>query len=77
MKDTHFAKQHNSHTAAFSLTDLCTQLFKQTFNVAPLDVGTGGSGKNELKRALVFSLHLGDGTEIWYLLQADAGDVAH
>jgi hypothetical protein len=48
MKDTDLTKQHNSYTAAFSLTYLCTQLIKQTFNVAPLNVGTCWSGEDEL-----------------------------
>lgn len=57
VKDTYFAKQHNRHTAAFSLTDLRTQFLKQAFDVALLNVGAGWSGKDELQRALVFSLH--------------------
>lgn len=48
VKDTRFAKQHNSHMAAFSLTDRCTQLLKQAFNVAPLNVGACWSGEDGL-----------------------------
>lgn len=58
MKDTYFFKQHHRYTAAFSLADLGTQFFKQSVNVAPLDVGARWSGENKFERALVFSLHL-------------------
>lgn len=58
MKDTNFAKQHNSYTATLSLTDLSTEFLKQAFNVSPLYVGARWSGEDEIKRALVFSLHV-------------------
>ena len=57
MKDAHFAKQDHRHATALTLDHLGTQFLKKAFDIAPLDVGAGRAGKDEFKRALVFSLH--------------------
>ena len=46
-----------SYAAAFSLTDLCTQLLKHGLNVAPLNIGAGWPCKDQSEGALVFAFH--------------------
>jgi hypothetical protein len=42
MKYAELIKQHHRNAATFALADLCAQLYKERFNVAPLNVGAEG-----------------------------------
>jgi hypothetical protein len=57
MKYTYLAKENYSHAATFALGDLCAELSKQRFDVAPLDVGAGRVSEKEFERALMLPLH--------------------
>ena len=48
MKHADFIKQHHRSAATFTLADLCTQLNKERFDVAPLDVGADGPSVNSV-----------------------------
>ena len=57
VKDSNLPKQDNSHTAALSLGDFCSQFHEQCFYVTPLDVPTRGAPEDQLKAPLVLPLH--------------------
>ena len=59
-------EQHNRNATALALTYLRTQLRKQRFDVAPLDVGAGGTAKDQLKGALMLPSYGLHGTIIRY-----------
>ncbi len=57
MEHAHFAKQNYGYAATLALGNFCAQFAEQGFNVAPLHVGAGRVGKQQLERALVLPLH--------------------
>ena len=57
VKHPNFSEQHHRHAAAFSLTDLRTQLLKHGLNVTPLNIGAGWPCKDQSEGALVFAFH--------------------
>jgi hypothetical protein len=46
MKHADFIKQHHRNAATFSFADVCPKLYKECFNVAPLNVGADGASVN-------------------------------
>lgn len=52
-----FAKQANTDTGAFTLTQFSAQANEQRFNIAPLDTAAGWSGKYLFQRLLLLTLH--------------------
>jgi hypothetical protein len=57
MEDPDFAKQNDRNSAARPLTHIPTKLLKQGFDVPPRQVAAYGTGEDQLKGALVLSLH--------------------
>jgi hypothetical protein len=57
VKDSNFAKQDNSHTAALSFGDFRAQLQEQCFYVTPLDVPARGASEDQFEAPLVLPLH--------------------
>ena len=57
MKDPDFAKQNDRDSAARPLTDIPTKLLKQGFDVPLRQAAANGTREDQLKGALVFSLH--------------------
>lgn len=57
MEDSDFTKQNDRDAAACSLGDIPTQFLKQRFHVPPRHIAAHRSGKDQLKSALVLSLH--------------------
>ena len=58
VKNPHLTKQKDRHAATRALLNLCTQLDKETFNIAPLDIPTGRSRKNQFNNSLMSSFHV-------------------
>jgi hypothetical protein len=57
VEDPDFAKQNDRDSAARPLTDIPTKLLKQGLDVPPRQVAAYGTGEDQLKGALVLSLH--------------------
>ena len=57
MEDAHLAKEDNGNPAPFAFCHLRTQLGEQRLNIAPLNVAATRMRKDQLKGALVLSLH--------------------
>ena len=57
MKHSHLFKQDYGYATPFSLADFGAQLYKQRFDIAPLNVSTRGSGEDQFESALVLPLH--------------------
>ena len=57
VEDPDFAKQNDRDSAARPLTDIPTKLLKQGLDVPPLQAAAYGTGKDQLKGALVLPLH--------------------
>lgn len=52
------AKQANTDTRAFAFTQLSAKLDEQRFDVGPVDVAAGWSGKYQFQRLLVSTFHI-------------------
>jgi hypothetical protein len=46
MKYADFIEQHHRNAATFSFADVCAKLYKECFNVSPLNVGADRTGVN-------------------------------
>ena len=57
VEDPDFAKQNDRDSAARPLTDIPTKLLKQGFDVPPRQAAAYGTREDQLKGALVPSLH--------------------
>jgi hypothetical protein len=57
MEHSHFFKQDYSYATTLAFADFGTQLYEQRFDIAPLDVPTGGASEDQFKSALVLPLH--------------------
>ena len=57
MEDANFLKQDHSHTAAFSLADLCAKLYEERLNIAPPDVAARRTSEHQFEGALMLSFH--------------------
>ncbi len=57
VEDPDFAKQNDRDSAARPLTDIPTKLVKQGLDVPPRQAAANGTGKDQLKGALVLPLH--------------------
>jgi len=57
VEDPDFAKQNDRNSAARPLTDIPTKLLKQGLDVPPRQTAAYGTGKDQLKGALVLPLH--------------------
>jgi hypothetical protein len=57
MKYTYLAEENYCHAATFALGDLCAELSKEGFDVAPLDVGASRVSEQEFERALMLPPH--------------------
>jgi hypothetical protein len=57
VEDPDFAKQNDRNSAARPLTDIPTKLLKQGLDVPPRQAAAYGTGEDQLKSALVLSLH--------------------
>jgi hypothetical protein len=57
VKHPHFTKQKYRNPASRMLFDLRAKLNEQGFNIAPLDVCAGGSGKNQFNNSLALPFH--------------------
>ncbi len=54
MKHPAFTKKPDAYAGTFTLADFSSQGDEQRLNVAPLDVATDRTGKDQLKRGLFF-----------------------
>ena len=59
MKNPSFAKQTNTNTGTFSLTQLRAKFDKQRFDVSPINIAAGWSGKYQFQCFLMFAFHMG------------------
>lgn len=57
VEDPDFAKQNDRDSAARPLTDIPTKLLKKGFDVPPRQAAAYGTREDQLKGALVLSLH--------------------
>ncbi len=57
VEDPDFAKQNDRDSAARPLTDIPIKLLRQGFNVPPRQSAAYGTGEDQLKSALMLSLH--------------------
>ena len=57
VEDPDFAKQNDRDSAARPLTDIPTKLLKQSLDVPSRQAAAYGTGKDQLKGALVLPLH--------------------
>jgi homogentisate 1,2-dioxygenase len=58
MEHPSLTEQANTHTRALAFTKLRTKLKEQRFDVSPVDVATGWSGKYQFQRSLVSAFHV-------------------
>ena len=57
VKDANFLKQHNSHATTFTLADLCAKVREERLNIAPLNIAARRAREDQVKGALMLSLH--------------------
>ena len=57
MEDANFLKQDHSHTAAFSLADLCAKLYEERLNIASPDVAARRTSEHQFEGAPMLSFH--------------------
>ena len=57
MKHLDFFEQDYRYATTFSLRDFGAQLYKQRFDIAPLDVTARGVTEDQFESALVLPLH--------------------
>lgn len=57
VKYSDLAEKNHRNSTAFALTDLGPKLYKQGFNVAPMNITAQGAGEYDLKGFLVLSFH--------------------
>ena len=62
MEDSHLVKKYNGHAAAFSFTDLRTEVPEERFNILPMDICTRRVSVQGSERALMLPLHAKNGT---------------
>ena len=54
---TTFTKQANTNTRAFTFTDVGTEIKKQRFNIAPLDIAADGAAEYLLQSSAMLLFH--------------------
>ena len=68
MEHSHFFEYDHSDATAFSLADFGAKFYEQRFDIAPLDIPTGGPREDQFESALVLPLHAAivprSGTEV-------------
>ena len=57
VENSYLFKQDDSNATSLSLSDFCTQLSEQSFDVAPLNICACRVSKDQLQCALVLSFH--------------------
>jgi hypothetical protein len=57
MENPRFSKQHDRHSTALALADVCTQLAEQSFDLAPGDAGLDRVGEDGFEGAVVLAPH--------------------
>ena len=57
VKNPSLSKQTNTNTGTFSLAQFCSEFDKQRFDVGPVDIAAGWSGKYQFQCFLMLAFH--------------------